>query len=91
MADPFLGRDAIISKPTRVLLDRMRASRHRERNSYGFALDVGKTYGKTILVISSTNASKPTKIVPPLARTKYSTCTFTMLPSLSPASRKSPR
>ncbi|MDC7789792.1 hypothetical protein PQJ75_26845 [Rhodoplanes sp. TEM] len=42
MAHPFPDvRDAVISEDCFVALDRLRAFRHRERNSYGFILDVG--------------------------------------------------
>jgi len=41
MAHPFPGvRDAILSKETAAQLDRLRAFRHRERNSYVSGLDL---------------------------------------------------
>jgi hypothetical protein len=39
MSQSFRGRNAIVSQETLALLDRMRAFRHRERNTYGFHLD----------------------------------------------------
>lgn len=39
MSQPFRARDAVLTRETLGLLDRMRAFRHRERNSYGFNLD----------------------------------------------------
>ncbi|RAI44594.1 hypothetical protein [Rhodoplanes roseus] len=42
MSHPFPGvRDAVISETCFAALDRLRAFRHRQRNSYGFVLDVG--------------------------------------------------
>lgn len=42
MSHPFPGvRDAVISEACFTALDHLRAFRHRERNSYGFVLDVG--------------------------------------------------
>jgi len=39
MRQPFHGRDAVVTDETHALLDKMRAFRHRERNTYGFNLD----------------------------------------------------
>jgi hypothetical protein len=42
MASPLPGvRDAVITPTCFELLDKLRAFRHRERNSYGFDLDFG--------------------------------------------------
>lgn len=40
MAHPFPNvRDAVVTRPTYKALDRLRAFRHRERNTYGLILD----------------------------------------------------
>jgi len=42
MANPFPGvREAVISRECYTVLDKLRAFRHRERNTYGINLDYG--------------------------------------------------